>query len=126
MSSRIAPALGEVGLAKARLFELFARVLGLCVCRASAGGSVAVRAFRRGGAKPKVAILVHDTGKELVAEELARALLPFALRRDGRRSLDLAIAASLARRCGGKLSLACDRGAGLRVTIELPRLEVSS
>ncbi len=89
-----------------------------------AGGSLSVRALRRGD---DVEIRLLDTGVGMTPEVLSRAMTPlFSTKAPGRGTgLGLSISGSIVRAAGGTLRLQSTEGVGTEVTITLPTRRLS-
>jgi signal transduction histidine kinase len=111
----------------ARLAMGIGRVVDFAVARTPAGGDVTVRAHkadRAGG--PGLQVLVIDSGPGLPAEALRDALVPFGVRREGKLTLDLAIAAATVAEHGGTMQVENGSAEGLRIIIDLPLVQANT
>ena len=115
--ARLPAAAGLVEADGRRLGAGFARIIDFAVARTPAGGDVTVHAHRDGDG---LRVLVLDRGPSLPAEALRDALSPFGVRREGKLTLDLAIAAAITAEHGGTMRVENGSAEGLRVTVDLP------
>jgi signal transduction histidine kinase len=83
---------------------------------AAPGGAVAVRTRQAGG---RAVLVVEDTGPPVPADRLAAFFEPSVAARDGAEGMELAACHAIARRLGGRASVA-NAASGVAVTVELP------
>ena len=117
VTSRLAAELPLVSVDAARLSGALGRLFDYALERTPSGGSVRVQGHAAAGG---LTLVVIDSGPVLSAAELRDAFVPFALRRGGRWSLDLAIVARVCAGHGGQVSIANQSSDGVRFTVELP------
>jgi len=119
--ARLPTSAGVVVADGARLSAGFGRLVDFAVARTPVGGDVAVRAHRDDSVgSGSLRVIVLDRGPGLPPEALRGALAPFGVRREGKLTLDLAIAAAVMAEHGGTMRVENGPGEGLRVTVDLP------
>ncbi len=116
---RLPSALPEIEADAGRLALGLGRLLDFAIARTPAGASVAVHAHAD-AAPEAVRLVVSDGGGPLEPRALADALAPFGVRRAGRLTLDLAVAAAVAEQHGGRMAVENVGREGLRYAVTLP------
>jgi len=116
--ARLPSAAGVLAADGARLAMGLGRVIDFAIARTPAGGDVTLRGHKTEASGLRV--LVLDRGPTLPPEALRDALVPFGVRREGKLTLDLAIAAATVAEHGGTMQVENGTAEGLRVTIDLP------
>ncbi|MBI4012550.1 MAG: PAS domain S-box protein [Candidatus Rokubacteria bacterium] len=105
-----------------RLIQVFANLVSNAI-KYTTHGEVGVRASRRDG---RVAVVVHDTGLGISAEDRQQLFTKFfrsaesAVRDAGGTGLGLVIAKGIVERHGGSIEVDSEKGIGSRFTVLLP------
>ncbi len=105
-----------------RLIQVFANLVSNAI-KYTSHGEVGVRASRRDG---RVAVVVHDTGTGIAAEDRPQLFTKFfrssdtAVRDAGGTGLGLVIVKGIVERHGGSIELDSEKGSGSRFTVLLP------
>ncbi len=105
-----------------RLIQVFANLVSNAI-KYTSHGEVGVRASRRDG---RVAVVVHDTGIGIAAEDRPQLFTKFfrssdtAVRDAGGTGLGLVIVKGIVERHGGSIELDSEKGSGSRFTVLLP------
>jgi len=120
LERRVAPDLvidGDPG----RLATVWNNLLSNALSATARGGTVTIAGDPAPGDRtPGVEVVVHDDGRGMTPEQLARAWDPFYSEKDGGTGLGLSIVRSVVERHGGEVALTSEPGRGTTVRVWLP------
>ena len=102
-----------------QLQQVLLNLVQNAVQASSRGGTVTIRAFRREGERPAVAIQVEDRGHGIAPDLLPRIFEPFFTTRPKGTGLGLFVAHGIVQRHGGTLEVESD-AQGTRFRVVLP------